>query len=234
FRPERKASARGGTLARWIRGDAPMRCVAFKQVDVFSPEHFGGNPVAVILDAEDLPADEMQRIARWTNLSETTFVLPPTRDGASYRVRIFTPRQELPFAGHPSLGTAHAAMEAGLARPVDGRLVQECGAGLLPVRIEQEGEVRRLFVRAPEAVAGAVDPALAGQLSAALGDQVEATPAPRPVSLGPTWIVARMADAARVRALSPDMAARAGLSRGHGAVGVPGVGAEPGGEAPVA
>lgn len=209
-----------------------MRCVAFKQVDVFSPAHFGGNPVAVILDAEDLPAEEMQRIARWTNLSETTFVLPPTQAGASYRVRIFTPRQELPFAGHPSLGTAHAAMEAGLATPKDGRLLQECGAGLLPLRIEQDGEVRRLFVRAPEPVLGEADPALAGQLAAALGGELAATPAPRAVSVGPTWIVAQMADAARVRALAPDMPALVALSRARHAVGVTVFGAEPaGGEA---
>ena len=209
-----------------------MRCVAFKQVDVFSPAHFGGNPVAVILDAEDLPAEEMQRIARWTNLSETTFVLPPTQPGASYRVRIFTPRQELPFAGHPSLGTAHAAMEAGLAMPVDGRLVQECGAGLLPVRIEDEGDVRRLFVRAPEARFGSADPGLAARLSAALGSEVAADPVPRAITVGPTWIVARLADAARVRALSPDLPALVGLSRALDAVGVTVFGAEPaGGEA---
>lgn len=206
-----------------------MRCVAFKQVDVFSPAHFGGNPVAVILDAEDLPAEEMQRIARWTNLSETTFVLPPTSAEASYRVRIFTPRQELPFAGHPSLGTAHAAMEAGLATPVDGMLVQECGAGLLPVRIEQDGEVRRLFVRAPAARQGEADPALAAQLGAALGAAVEATPPPRAISVGPTWIVARMADAARVRALAPDMPALVALTRERGAVGVTVFGSESGG-----
>lgn len=206
-----------------------MRCVAFKQVDVFSPAHFGGNPVAVILDAEDLPAAEMQRIARWTNLSETTFVLPATQPGASYRVRIFTPRQELPFAGHPSLGTAHAAMEAGLTVPNDGGLVQECGAGLLPVRIEQDGDVRRLFVRAPHPVLGDEDAALAGELAAALGAAVEATPVPRAVTVGPTWIVARMADAARVRALSPDMQALVALSQARGAVGVTVFGAEPDG-----
>lgn len=205
-----------------------MRCVAFKQVDVFSPANFGGNPVAVILDAEALSAADMQRIARWTNLSETTFVLPPTGPEASYRVRIFTPRQELPFAGHPSLGTAHAVMEAGVATARDGRLVQECGAGLLPVRIEVEDEVRRLFVRAPDAHFGTADAGLATALGAALGAPVLSTPAARAVNVGPTWIVAQLADGAAVRALAPDMDALVELSRTHDAVGVTVFGDEPG------
>jgi PhzF family phenazine biosynthesis protein len=86
----------------------------------------------------------MQAFANWTNLSETTFLLPPTIPGASYRVRIFTPRQELPFAGHPSVGSAHAALEAGLALPGDRRLVQECAAGLLPIRVDGDGDARRI------------------------------------------------------------------------------------------
>ena len=89
---------------------------AFRQVDVFTRRPFFGNPVAVILDGSDLTTDQMQQIAQWTNLSETTFVLPPDDPAASYRVRIFTPRAELPFAGHPTLGTAHAVLDAGLAQ----------------------------------------------------------------------------------------------------------------------
>lgn len=205
-----------------------MRCVAFKQVDVFSPANFGGNPVAVILDAEALSAEDMQRIARWTNLSETTFVLPPTTPEASYRVRIFTPRQELPFAGHPSLGTAHAVMEAGVATAREGRLLQECGAGLLPVRIEVEDEVRRLFVRAPDARFGNREDGLAQALGAALGAPVLASPTARAVNVGPTWIVAQLADGAAVRALAPDMDALVELSRTHDAVGVTVFGAEDG------
>jgi len=197
-----------------------MRCVAFKQVDVFSPANFGGNPVAVILDAEDLDAEDMQRIARWTNLSETAFVLPPTQAQASYRVRIFTPRQELAFAGHPSLGTAHAVMEAAVASPRDGVLLQECGAGLLPVRLEFDGDVRRLFVRAPEARFGVAEPALAQALADALGAPLLPHPAPRAVNVGPTWIVAQLADGAAVRSLSPSMDALVALSRRHDAVGV--------------
>src|SRR5512147_117897 len=121
----------------------------FLQLDVFAPRLLEGNPLAVIVDAEGLDAETMQRLARWTNLSETTFLLPPSQPGADYRVRIFTPRQELPFAGHPSVGSAHAALEAGLARAVDGHLVQECAAGLLPMRVEGEGAARRIYVRAP-------------------------------------------------------------------------------------
>src|SRR3546814_642368 len=118
--------------------------VAFKQVDVFTRRGFFGNPVAVILDAAGLDDDDMQRIARWTNLSETAFILPAQHPDASYRVRIFTPRQELPFAGHPSVGSAHAVIEAGLVSVRDGGLIQECAAGLLPVRVE--GKIGRAHV----------------------------------------------------------------------------------------
>ncbi|HNJ48862.1 MAG TPA: PhzF family phenazine biosynthesis isomerase, partial [Novosphingobium sp.] len=100
------------------------RSRAFKQVDVFTAVPYRGNPVAVVLDGEGLSDAEMQAFANWTNLSETTFVLPATEPGADYRVRIFTPKAELPFAGHPTLGTAHAVLEAGLARARQGRLVQ--------------------------------------------------------------------------------------------------------------
>src|SRR5690606_16601471 len=106
----------------------------FQQVDVFSEELLG-NPVAVVLDADGLNDEQMQLFARWTNLSETTFVLPPTDPGADYRVRIFTPSEELPFAGHPTLGTAHAW--AGESAATD--LIQECGAGLVPLRRTHAG-----------------------------------------------------------------------------------------------
>ena len=122
---------------------------SFAQLDVFADRPGTGNPLAVVLDGQGLDTAAMQAFANWTNLSETTFVLPPSDPSASYRVRIFTPRQELPFAGHPSVGTAHAVLEAGLARAVDGRLVQECGAGLLPLQVQGEGSTRRIAVRAP-------------------------------------------------------------------------------------
>ncbi len=113
---------------------------SFLQLDVFASAPGRGNPLAVVLDAADLDSTAMQAIAAWLNLSETTFVMPTTQTGADYRLRIFTPRQELPFAGHPSVGTAHAVIQRGLVTPRDGRLVQECGAGLLPIRVDGEGE----------------------------------------------------------------------------------------------
>ncbi|HXS43939.1 MAG TPA: PhzF family phenazine biosynthesis isomerase, partial [Solirubrobacteraceae bacterium] len=109
-----------------------MRPRRFAQVDVFAAEPQRGNPVAVVLDGGGLDDDAMQRFARWTNLSETTFVLEPTAPGADYRVRIFTPVLELPFAGHPTLGTCHAWLEAG-GRAETDRIVQECGVGLVEV-----------------------------------------------------------------------------------------------------
>ena len=103
----------------------------FKQVDVFTATPYCGNPLAVVLDGSGLSDDEMQRFARWTNLSETTFVLPPTQAGADYRVRIFTPGGELPFAGHPTLGSCHAWLEAGGAPKRQDLIVQECAVGLV-------------------------------------------------------------------------------------------------------
>ncbi|GAA0830996.1 hypothetical protein GCM10009525_31610 [Streptosporangium amethystogenes subsp. fukuiense] len=106
----------------------------FQQVDVFTTTPYRGNPVAVVLDARGLTTEEMLEFARWTNLSETTFVLPPSVPGADYRVRIFTPGSELPFAGHPTLGTCHAWLAAGGTPSGADVIVQECGAGLVPVR----------------------------------------------------------------------------------------------------
>ena len=115
------------------------RSRAFAQVDVFGSTPYLGNPVAVVLDGQDLTAEDMQRVARWTNLSETTFVLPPTNPDADYRLRIFTPGGELPFAGHPTLGSAHAWLENGGAPAVSDRVVQECTAGLVVIRRGTDG-----------------------------------------------------------------------------------------------
>src|SRR6476469_8209425 len=119
-----------------LRRTVPRR---FRQVDVFSSEPFGGNPVSVVLDGEGLEAAEMQRLANWTNLSETTFVLPPTTAEADYHVRIFTPVRELPFAGHPTLGTCHAWLEAGGTPRSTDVMVQECAAGLVSIRRTPDG-----------------------------------------------------------------------------------------------
>jgi PhzF family phenazine biosynthesis protein len=206
-----------------------MRTREFAQIDVFACRPFGGNPVAVVLEAEGLDGAEMQRIAHWTNLSETTFVLPPETSGGSYRVRIFTPRQELPFAGHPSIGTAHAVLEAGLAAPdAEGQLIQECAAGRLPLRLRGEGAGRELFVRLPEPriapLAGAEQTQLEDALKAPL------TPAAA-VNVGPVWIVAGLASGEAVRALQPDFAALARLSLATAAVGVCVYGRDASGEA---
>jgi len=191
----------------------------FAQLDVFADRPGAGNPLAVVLDAEDIDGESMQAFAAWTNLSETTFLLPPTRPEASYRVRIFTPRQELPFAGHPSVGSAHAALEAGLARVVDGHLVQECAAGLLPMRVEGEGAARRIYVRAPvgramrltpdqQAWSGVLDGLQLGSLPAVLIDN------------GTHWWIVELADEAAVRGLSPDLAAIERLTTATDSVGV--------------
>jgi PhzF family phenazine biosynthesis protein len=193
---------------------------AFTQVDVFAARAGDGNPLAVVLDAAGLRTADMQALAAWTNLSETSFVLPPESAGASYRLRIFTPRQELPFAGHPSVGTAHAVLEAGLATAVDGQLVQECGAGLLPLRVEGEGPARRIAVRAPR---GRLLPDREGDgpwLAAALHGLSRGALAPTLVDNGPRWWVVELADDAQVRALQPRLAEIAALSQATGAVGL--------------
>jgi PhzF family phenazine biosynthesis protein len=176
----------------------------FKQVDVFTARPFFGNPVAVVIGAEGLETAQMQRIAHWTNLSETTFLLRPAQLGADYRLRIFTPRQELPFAGHPTIGSAHAALESGFVKARDGRLKQECGAGVLDLTMEE----RRIYVRAPQPkVSPAVVPLFGG--SQALR-----------VDVGPVWIVVDLGDAADVDNLTPDMTAIAELSDSMRASGV--------------
>lgn len=201
----------------------------FSQVDVFGLHAYGGNPVAVILDGDGLDAAQMQAIARWTNLSETTFVLPPVQAGAHYRLRIFTPRQELPFAGHPSIGTAHALLDAGRIRPdAEGRLLQECGAGLVPLQVEVDEGSRRLHVRMPTPQLQPLDPAAQARLTAALG--ALCTPAST-VNVGPTWIVATLADGDRVRALTPDFTALSELSVDLRAVGITVCGQDRSGEA---
>ena len=197
-----------------------MRIVPFKQVDVFTAVPYRGNPVAVILDGEGLSDAQMQQLAAWTNLSETTFVLPPTKPGADYRVRIFTPRQELSFAGHPSVGTAHAVLEAGWARQHDHLLVMECAAGVLPISIDGDGAERRIAVQAPPAEIGETELTLAVALAKALRATVRQTPSPRPVKVGPWWLVAELDDEDAVRALEPDMARVIELSRETDAVGI--------------
>jgi PhzF family phenazine biosynthesis protein len=188
----------------------------FMQVDVFTARPLAGNPVAVVLDADDLDDAAMQQLAAWTNLSETTFVLRPTVAGADYRLRIFTPKSELPFAGHPTVGSAHAVIESGLVAADATRLVQECRAGLLPLRIERDAAGRRIFVRVPDADVrpGPALDAVARALGAAPAED------PRVIDVGPVWLVARLADEAAVRGLRPDGAAIAQIGATAGATGV--------------
>jgi len=191
----------------------------FKQVDVFSAKPFLGNPVGVVLDCAGLTAKDMQTIARWANLSETTFVLP-AEQGGDYRVRIFTPVSELPFAGHPAIGTVHAALEAGVLAGDKSEYVQECGAGLLRVRVEAAGPERHLFVEAPAATSRPIEDAELDELNAALDTDAGPTVRPQVVSVGPTWAVLDLGEADTVSMLQPKMSAVTGVSRQMNITGV--------------
>jgi PhzF family phenazine biosynthesis protein len=197
-----------------------MATLFFKQVDVFTSRPFFGNPLAVVLGADGLSTEEMQRIAAWTNLSETTFVLRPTVSQPAYRVRIFTPERELPFAGHPTIGSCHAVLEAGSAVTADGRLVQECEAGCLQLRVEGEGPQRRIYVQAPEARFVSEFTGLTESISAALGSQIAPYPAPAAFQNGPVWLFVRFESSAEVAGLEPDMTAVAKLSRENSITGI--------------
>ncbi len=176
----------------------------FSQVDVFTRTRYRGNPVAVVLDADGLGTEAMQEFARWTNLSETTFVLPPTKPGADYRVRIFTPVGELPFAGHPTLGTCHTWLRAapnGANKVVPGRdVVQECAAGL--VRVRQDGG-RLAFAAPPLVRSGPVDEALVARIAGMLRIGRDAVVDSAWVDNGPGWVAVLLRDADAVLALRP-------------------------------
>ncbi|QJD90567.1 PhzF family phenazine biosynthesis protein [Duganella dendranthematis] len=174
----------------------------FKQVDVFSAVPFQGNPLAVILDADGLSSDQMQAIARWTNLSETTFVLPPTDPAADYRARIFTTQEEFPFAGHPTLGTAYALLQAGRQPKTPGVLIQECGVGLVPVRIADDGA---LGFRAPPARFEEMNAAQLPLLHRALG--VAPRHAPVAADMGICWLIVRLETVAECLSVAPDASA---------------------------
>lgn len=186
---------------------------SYKQVDVFTSAAFKGNPVAVILDAEGLSAGQMQAIANWTNLSETTFVTRATDPAADYAVRIFTPKNELPFAGHPTLGTAHAVLEAGLAEPKDGKIVQQCAVGLVEVSLTVDGLSFQLpsysFEDAPDA----------NLLIQALGEgAIFGTP--QIVNVGPRWVIAQLTSTLILETLAPDYPLLASYDIRHGTTGL--------------
>jgi PhzF family phenazine biosynthesis protein len=182
-------------------------------MDVFAHRPGTGNPLAVVLDSEGLSSEDMQAIAAWTNVVETTFLLPPSTPEAAYRVRIFTPQREIPFAGHPSLGSAHAWLEAGGKAGDDDELLQECGAGLLPIHVEDRDDRRRLFFRTP-AVHG-IREASANEpgMSAALSGVALGMLPPAQVDAGRRWWLAELANEATLRELRPNLEAIAAWSR---------------------
>jgi PhzF family phenazine biosynthesis protein len=173
---------------------------AFAQVDVFTTTPYAGNPVAVVLDGSGLSTEEMQRFARWANLSESVFVLPPEDAGADYRARIFTPAVELPFAGHPTLGTCHAWLEAGGRPRRDGEIVQECGAGLVRVRQTEHGLA---FAAPPLIRSGPVEEADVEHVASLLGIERGAIVDAQWADNGPGWVAVLLESAAAVLALRP-------------------------------
>jgi PhzF family phenazine biosynthesis protein len=172
----------------------------FRQVDVFTETPYFGNPLAVVLGADGLTGEQMQRFANWTNLSETTFVLPPEHPSADYRVRIFTTALELPFAGHPTLGTCHAWLEAGGVPRTPGLVIQECGAGLVPIRQDSENLA---FAAPPLLRSGPVDEDLAVHLAEILGIARAEIVDLQWADNGPGWVAVLLASADAVLAVRP-------------------------------
>ncbi|WP_434745444.1 PhzF family phenazine biosynthesis protein [Candidatus Pantoea rara] len=199
--------------------------VAFKQVDVFTSSAFNGNPLAVIMDAQGLSDSQLAAIARWTNLSETTFVLPPQHEEADYRVRIFTVEGELPFAGHPTLGTAHALLEAGWPIRTPGEIVQECGVGNVTVKMGETGE---LAFAAPAATLMPWQDALMG--NAFNSNAFDLTQSPTIVDMGIRWLLVPMITADAVLALQPNVSDLQRLIKHAGVAGVMPFGRLPEGE----
>ncbi|CAI3103584.1 putative isomerase YddE [Acinetobacter calcoaceticus] len=181
-----------------------MSVVAFKQVDVFTSQVFKGNPVAVIMDASTLTSEQMQAIANWTNLSETTFVLPATDSQADYQVRIFTPQSELPFAGHPTIGTAHALLEAGLIAAKEGKLVQQCSAGLVALTVS---ELNHISFELPEPKITPLDQTQTEKLTEILKCQIDTQWNAALVDVGARWVVLQAVNAQAVLDSQPDFAA---------------------------
>ena len=195
----------------------------FDQLDVFSAEGLSGNPLAVVHDAEGLDDQRMAAFARWTNLSETTFLLPPTDPKADYRVRIFTPGGELPFAGHPTLGSCHAWLAAGGRPRQEGVVMQQCGIGLVTVR--RDGG-RLAFAAPPLRRSGPLDAALLQQIREALGLGDDAILAHQWVDNGPGWCAVLLDSAATVLAIRPHWAGLGDLKLGVVGPHEPGTGAQ--------
>ncbi|MCR6495609.1 PhzF family phenazine biosynthesis protein [Thermomonas sp. S9] len=197
----------------------------YVQLDVFASRPGAGNPLAVVLDAQGLDGAAMQAIARWTRLPETTFVFPPSTPKATHAIRIFSPRREVPFAGHPSVGTAYALLDAGLVKPrIDAEgaqfLVQEGIAGLLPLRVRGEGATRTLAVRTPRARVQEIAAPDDARLAAALaGLRLGALP-PVLMDGGRRWWLVELADEAHLRSVQPDWDAIAALAETTDSMGL--------------
>lgn len=187
-----------------------MASLPFYQIDVFTDQPFRGNPVAVILDADGLSEAHMQRIANWTNLSETTFVCRPEHAEADYRLRIFTPQSELPFAGHPTLGSAYALELSGRQPRQLGQWVQECGKRLVTIRSRPGG----IFLALPEPALVDPEAALLKRVAHALGVDRTDVGAAAQVDVGAVWLTVQLSTAAQVKALQPDFGKLAELSEG--------------------
>ena len=201
-----------------------MRSRPFKQVDVFTAQAYLGNALAVVLDGEGLSDADMQRFARWTNLSETTFVLPPTEPTADYRVRIFTPGGELPFAGHPTLGSCHAWLEAGGQAQTPGRVVQQCAKGLVHINREAGSGTSdasgRLAFAAPALQRSTPAEAELAEVTAALGITPAQVQAAQSLDNGPLWCSLLLDSPATVLQLTPDHVALARLGVKVGVAGI--------------
>lgn len=198
--------------------------VPFQVVDVFTATPFRGNPVAVVLDGNGLTTEQMQAIANWTNLSETTFVCRATSPEADYRLRIFTPRNELPFAGHPTIGSAYAVLRHGHKPKRQNQLVQECGQGLVSVDIEEQS----LFLTLPKPVLDDIPAPHLHGLADALGVASTSVRTSAKIDVGVVWQTLQLDNAEEVRGLRPDMAKIAALTP-PGATGVIVFGLEPAG-----
>lgn len=191
----------------------------FKTVDVFTKTPFKGNPVAVILSALGLDDSEMQAIANWTNLSETTFVFPPTDDSADYFVRIFTPVSELPFAGHPTIGTAYALIESGLITPHDGKLVQQCARGLIELDVLEIPDGIHIAFTLPEPDFIPLNDKQISKWQQCLGQPSLRDHQPYIVDVGPKWIVAELDQVKTLTSLKPDFASLHDLETALGITG---------------
>jgi PhzF family phenazine biosynthesis protein len=183
-----------------------MSSPGFFQVDVFTARAGGGNPLGVVIGAESWSDAAMQAFAAWTDLVETTYLLPPTLANADYRLRIFTPRREIAFAGHPSIGSAHVALASGFAQSNAGVLLQECQAGLLPIQVESSGVGQELFVRVPGARVIMTDALHAPLLDSALEGVALGRLEPAFVEGGRRWWLAELSDEAELRGWRPDHA----------------------------